>query len=354
MNFTVNSRKNLYKIFYEVSELKYKKKDEKNQYVYVDLFNSFENKQEIASGIEGKIYKVNLYNDIFLGIKLVDLKKMITTKNINKEILDKTPKQIYDLFYSLSKNTSYPSLIEIISFTLTNQLVFQKICPHFVLNYYWEYKNNQFIHYNEFINYDTLQNWAKESRAEHEWVNILLQVLFAIISMKKYFNMTHCDVYTKNILVQKVSKGGAWKYIINNKEYLLPNIGWVVLINDFGFTTIPDKMYVEWYYKRDIEKKPPKEYELFDFNKLAYDLLSSHVFDNFEFSKNILTNSLKLFYNNNIEILNATYDLHIWYFKHIHNKEINTLNNDIIEIYNMDKHLNKKLLPPHFDNFSTF
>lgn len=353
MNFTVNSRKNLYKIFYELSEQKYQKKDEKNQYVYADLFNSFENKQEIASGIEGKIFKITIFDNILGTIKLVDLPKMIQTKNINKEILNKKPNQIYDLFYSLTKNTTYPSLIEIISFTLTNQLVFQKICPHFVLNYYWEYKDNQFIYYNEYINHDTLQNWANESRSEQEWINILLQILFAIISMKKYFNMTHCDLYTKNILVQKVPKGGAWKYIINNKEYLLPNIGWICLINDFGFATIPDKMYVEWYYERDLKKKPPREYELFDFNKLAYDLLSAKVFDNFKFSKNILTNSMKLFYNNNIEILNAAYDLHIWYFEHIYKQKIDILNNEIIEVYNMDKKLNKKLLPPNFDNFST-
>lgn len=298
-----------------------------------------------------------MFKDKYISIKLIDVLALVKTKNINKDILNKTPNEIYDIFYSLNTFTKYPSMVEIISFTLTNQLVFQKICPHFVLNYYWEYKDNTFLYYNEYINSDTLQTWAKEPRSEYEWTHVLLQILFAIICMKKYFNMTHCDLYTKNILIQKVPKKGVWKYIINNKEYILPNIGWICLINDFGFSTIPDHLYVEWFYERDIKKikdKNPKEYELFDFNKLSTDLLSAKVFDNFEYSKNILKNSLNLFYNNNIDILNETYNLYIWNFEKTYKQKINTLHEEIIDTYNMDTPLNKQLLPSNLKKLSTF
>jgi hypothetical protein len=352
--FTIDSRKMLYILFYQVTELKYQKKDNSNNYIYKNILDGFEDRKEIAAGKEGSIYQAKLFDELFTSIKIVDLQKLIETKNINKQVLDKTPEQIYDLFYSLETNTIYPSLIEIMSFTLTNQLVFQKKCPHFVLNYYWEYKDNKFIHYNEYINSDTLQNWAKEGRSEYEWTNILLQILFAIISMKKYFNMTHCDLYTKNILVQKVPKKGAWKYIINGKEYLLQNIGWVCLINDFGFTTIPDKMYVDWYFKRDLSDKSQREFELFDFNKLSYDLLSSKVFDNFKYSKKILIDSFNIVFNNNIEIMDATYGLYSWHFAHKYNEPINILNNQLIDTYNMDSPLNKEFLPSNLVKFSTF
>ena len=344
MSFTIDSRIKLYKRFYKIFNEKLKKNKDDN------LFNIFKKtKKEIAYGIEGTVYKAPLDDDHDISIKLIDFQRLVIKKNANIDFLNKTPDDIYEIFNTLKKNTTYPSLVEIISFTLTNQLVFQKISPHFVLNYYWEYNDKKFIYYNEYINNGTLQEWAKQSQTEEVWINILLQIIFAIISMKRYFNMTHCDLSIANILIQQIPKGGAWKYIINKKEYILPNIGWICLINDFGFTTIPDKLYVDWYYTNDLKNIPEKQFEFLDFNKFANELLISKVFDNFKYSKNILTNSISLLYNNNIDILNVTYELHMWYFQQKNKNEIK-----IIDIYDMDKHLNKKLLPQNMFDFSTY
>jgi len=343
--FLIKDRVKFYKDFYKFSQFMYFEKS------HDTFFNCFENKQEIEKGKEGTVYKTKLDNNQEIIIKNINLNKILISKQVNKNILNKTPRDINVLFNNLNTFTEYPSLIEIISFTLTNQLVFQKICPHFALNYYWEYdtidSENYFIYYNEYINNSTLQEWSKTGRSEYEWINILIQIIFAIISLKKYYNMTHCDLYTKNILIQKIPPGGSWRYIINNKEYIIPNIGWVCLLNDFGFATIPDKLYVKWFYEKSIKKMQDKEYNLFDFNKLSHDLLSAQVFDNFIYSKNILLNSVRLIYNNNTDILNDTYNLMQYYIK--------TQNIDLSEIketYNMDKQLNTSLLPTNLISLS--
>ena len=50
--------------------------------------------------------------------------------------------------------------------------------------------------------------------------------------------------------IQIVKPGGYWTYILEGKKYYLPNLGFVVLLNDFGFSLIPNKLYLTWYHKK--------------------------------------------------------------------------------------------------------
>ena len=240
-----------------------------NTYVYKDLSDIFI-KKELASGVEGVVYKT-----IFKGpkqkanqfvMKKINLKAIKSGKGITKSELDLTPDQIYTLFYS-NKSFKKPSLIEIISSTLTNQLVFQNICPHFAINYYWDYRTNIVTLYNEYINY-TFESWIQQKHSNQIWFNALFQIMYALASLKKMFNMLHTDLHIGNILVQKIKKGGYWIYKLNGVDYYLPNLGYVFIISDFGFSWIPNKLYISWYYKdrlKYITKNGQEFYDLFDF-----------------------------------------------------------------------------------------
>ena len=369
MEFSNTIRKNKYISFYNDVNTKLK-----NTLFTNNISTFFKNKKLLASGREGVIYlsnttHINNINNVSNSehtqgegeviIKVVDLQPLVETKGIHPKILNKNPLFIYNLFYSLTRNVSMPSLIENICFILTNQLVFQNISPHFVLNYYWEYCNNTLIYYNEYANYSTLFHWGKINHSYQEWMNILCQIIISIISMQKYFNIIHGDLHSLNILIYKVKKGGYWKYIIDNNEYIIPNLGYIILLSDFGFASIPGKVYVKWYFDDTIKNITRKQQIFFDFKYLSDDLIKQK-----QPVQNLLKESFEKINNkkysknyNLISLLNDYYekiDKHEYNALYKDSEEKNDKSNRFIEIYNLNKPLNTDLLPLNFKHLSTF
>ena len=159
--------------------------------------------------------------------------------------------------------------------------------------------------------------------------------------MQKYFNIIHGDLHSLNILIYKVKEGGYWKYVINKKTYIIPNLGWVVLITDFGFAYIANKVYIKWYYEDHIKKLSTKQRVFYDFNYLSSDLIKQK-----QPIQNILKATLKITtsYSNDYTLT----DLLNEYYNEI------TKPHDIpikfIETYNLDKVFNLKLLPVNFSD----
>lgn len=362
MEFTTINRKNAYKNFYKVAEYIFNKKNSKGNYIYYELFQCFTYKK-IAEGSEGTVLLGNLQKyDNNVIIKISNLQKLFENKGINKDILNRNPYDIYNIFNKLTsdENLDYliSCLIETLTYTLINQLVLQGLCPHFSINYYWEYKQNTLIYYNEYANNSTLFEWLKFKRTNDEYYNMLTQVNIAIITMQKYFNMIHGDLHTLNILVHKVKKGGYWKYVIDNQEYFVPNLGWVFLVSDFGFTVISNKVKVDWYYEGSIKPLSDKSKEFYDFIYLTTN------------PKNINHIVLNIPQNIQTHIHNTIYKYNL----HTYKNNPNTINKDTtmmnilnefyifkkpdtnenpIEIYDINKPLNKSLLPINFQNLST-
>jgi hypothetical protein len=337
MDFNVNTRKQRYIDFYDDVNKTNKVRKNNNIEDIIHIFSLI----KIAQGAEGTIYISRTPNVKHVIVKDIDLKAIFQKKGLNKIVLDKDPLQIYDLFYSMKRNVSMPSLIETIMFTLTNQLVFQNICPHFALNYYWEYTSNKLIYYNEYANYSTLFHWGSVHRPHEEWMNLLFQIIISIISMQKYFNIIHGDLHSLNILIYKVQKGGFWKYTIDGKEYILPNMGYVVLITDFGFAYISGKVYIKWYYEDHIKDISKKERIFYDFNYLCNDLIKQK-----QDIKNILKETMKK------TIKNTKYTLTDLLSDYYSPPEI--LPDEYIDSYNLDTPLNTQLLPLNFRHLSTF
>lgn len=251
MEWTQSLRISKYETFMKSFMDLYSLKNPKTgNYKYKNVLDIFK-RSELSSGAEGIVYKSqfkgNKTGEYFI-IKTINLKQIKHDKGITRSEINVTPDQIYTLFYS-NKSFNKPSLTEIISATLTNQLVFQNICPNFVINYYWDYKNNIVNLYNEYINFSDFHTWSKQKHSNEIWFNALFQIMYALTALKRHFNMLHTDLHMGNILVQKIKPGGHWIYKLDGVDYYVPNLGYIFLVSDFGFAWIPKKLLIPWYYK---------------------------------------------------------------------------------------------------------
>ena len=246
---------------------------------YKKLFKHFKDKKDIlvkdkvlGEGFQGKVYR---YFKKHKGESEDD-----NGMAIKKMYLDKTESKYVDNIFS-TKALAHGPFLEIASNQLTNELVLQKICPNFMLNYHYEFIEREGIcsdlypqssfFYNEFINNaETYTDWVSRPHSEQLWYNAYFQISSGIYALQKYFNMTHLDLHSDNVLVKKVKKGGYWKYIINNREYIVPNLGYVFYICDFGHAWIPSE-FQSWYMAQKYKNK--KIHKAFDISQLFYSTL---------------------------------------------------------------------------------
>lgn len=346
MEYTVTSRKNAYLTFMSnLSELF-------NSSSHDDIINIFKSKK-IASGVEGSVFlsAFKHKNASPIIIKQVKLKKLKITKTVYNYILNASPKTIYKLFetYKIFKQ---PAFIEIVSQTLTNQLIFQNICPNFSMNYYWEFDNKKKIiySYNEYVNSGDFDSWAKKRHSKQLWFNALFQIMYGLICLKRYFNMIHSDFHTKNILVKRVKSGGYWIYTINNINYHLPNLGYIFLIHDLGFSWIPKKLYVKWHVNDTLSKLSESGVHYYDIstfiNQITYH--RSHYIVPSSFKQYLLIT----FHHELNSIFDKKQKQFILLedkFKHIFNsfsKVPNTLN--VLDTFSADKQFDKSKIPSNF------
>ena len=248
MEFTINTRENSIINFTNdltrsINEINSKNNKESKYTNTLGIFS----KKFLSKGVEGSVYK-SFFKDPHSFFDPIAI-KISTTKN-DKNLKKLSQKQIYKLFYT-NKAFHTRNFIELLSQTLTNQLVLQNICPNFLLNFYWEYDTSHLnlITYNEFANFSDFESWCKIKHSDIYWFNALFQIMIGLIAIKKFFGMLHTDLHIKNILVHKVKPGGYWTYIINNVKYHVPNLGYIFFIHDFGYAYIKKKLYIDWHYK---------------------------------------------------------------------------------------------------------
>lgn len=64
--------------------------------------------------------------------------------------------------------------------------------------------------------------------------NILFQVLAALHSVQKHLFMFHNDLKMPNLLFMRTTDTGCTEYTIRDTKYYLKNVGYTVILNDFG------------------------------------------------------------------------------------------------------------------------
>jgi hypothetical protein len=238
----------------------------------------------------------------------------------------------------------YENFIELAVMRMTNELVLQKISPHFILHYKSTFKKreegactDQYLYsskyYNEMIGgSETFSQWVRHKHDIDTWYNAYFQITSAIYCLQSYFNLTHLDLHSDNILVKRVKPGGVWKYKINDKNYYVPNYGYIFFINDFGHAWIPDSLQ-SWIIRKKYKGKK-KIYKNFDIMRLFTSTL--------DFSTSPA--SFKRTIRNIIEDLGTDKN-----FTNIIESIWNTYNKKpkgkIIESYDLDKSIDTKKLP---------
>lgn len=174
----------------------------------------------------------------------------------------------------------YENFIELAVMKMTNELVLQKISPHFILHYKSTFKKREegactdiylysSKYYNEIISgSETFSKWVKHKHNINVWYSAYFQITTAIYCLQHYFNLTHLDLHADNILVKRVEPGGVWKYNIDGKNYYVPNYGYVFFINDFGHAWIPDSLQ-SWIIRKKYKGKNKKPiYRNYDIMRL--------------------------------------------------------------------------------------
>jgi len=313
MEYNIKHRKNLYKKF--VQSLN---KTGRNR---LDL----KKKDLLGKGYQGIVYNY------------CDKKNCVAVKKVFLE--NKQARYLKNPFSIPA--LKYENFIELASMKLTNPIVLQKICPHFILHYKSTIKKSEAPcedeypysskYYNEYIDGGiTYTKWVKQMHTKNEWYNAYFQITVAIYCLQKYFNMIHLDLHSDNILVKRVKSGGYWKYIINGKSYYVPNYGFIFFINDFGHAWIPEN-FQSWIVRKKYKTKVI--HKNFDIMKLFNSTL------NFSTSSPSFKNEIKqiikdLETNKNFtDIIESMWDNYL-------KRQTN-----IIESYNLDKPVSLSEVP---------
>lgn len=274
----------------------------------------------LGRGYQGTVYKYCYKDSCLTGF--IAIKKIYLNNKESKYIKDPLNK----------KALGYGNYIELASSILINQLLLQNISQNFIFNYSHEYSERDGIcsdkypyvsyHFNEYIgNSETYSDWVQYHHQTNEWYNAYFQIMSGIYALQKYFNMTHLDLHAANILIKKIEKGGYWNYIIDGNSYIVPNLGYIFYIGDFG------QAYI--HNLKTVNKKVNNSSDIHMLFKSTLNIsLSSN-----EFKKNIkrLIKKLKL----GELVSDVIYEF--WGSKYQYSD-----NKTIIETFNMDKKLKIK------------
>ena len=68
-------------------------------------------------------------------------------------------------------------------------------------------------------------------------LNAYIQLFISLYYFHKLTGMAHNDIKFNNFLYHKTKSGDKFRYFIGNNTYVLENMGYIWVINDFGLAT---------------------------------------------------------------------------------------------------------------------
>jgi hypothetical protein len=128
-----------------------------------------------------------------------------------------------------------------------NDIIKKKICPNVpytfevfsckecLITINNEMRNSEcLINCSEIGNYDLEKYLEKNILSVTALNSLLFQIMAGLHTLQYHYQVCHFDIKAPNILIYNVTPGGYWKYVIYEKEYYIPNYGFLAIINDFG------------------------------------------------------------------------------------------------------------------------
>jgi len=163
-----------------------------------------------------------------------------------------------------------------------------------------EYYDDVSILISEWANGGDLLDYLRnnyQTMTIRQWRVIFFQVISVLaVIQKKYPEFRHNDMKANNILIQKIAmrkENNKFKYKINNKDYIVPNIGIQIKLWDFDFACIPGvvenaKVNTNWCNKINIKPEKNRYYDLhYFFNTLTKKGFLSQFYDAPEIPKKV-------------------------------------------------------------------
>jgi len=95
-------------------------------------------------------------------------------------------------------------------------------------------KNKYIVVLNELANGDT-HWWFTQTYTDEVYRSVILQMIYAIYQLHK-IGYNHNDLHLGNFLIHKIEPGSPFPYTIYGKEITVPNLGYLVVLWDFGLS----------------------------------------------------------------------------------------------------------------------
>lgn len=212
---------------------------------------------------------ISLYNDD-KTLKLIQFKKRIGSKSkygmaylnsgygkarilrFSIKVLeyDRHSLQELDVLRKVTKlveSMKTPHLPLVYKILYCNDPCIKSACPKLIR----DKQDGYFLVLNELANYD-LKTFLKESH-EHEILsNILAQIMISIYNIH-LLKVLHTDCHLGNFLLHEVKEGGYWHYNILGRDFYLPNLGYQVVLWDFGLSeNVQNVSHI--YFEKDFKR----------------------------------------------------------------------------------------------------
>ena len=163
-----------------------------------------------------------------------------------------------------------------------------------------EYHNDVSILISEWANSGDLLDYLRNNykvMSLRTWRVLFFQIISVLaVIQKKYPDFRHNDLKANNILIHTIeirNKNNKFKYKINGKDYIVPNIGFQIKLWDFDFACIPgivdnSKVDAEWTNKINVNTKRNRYYDLhYFFNTLTKKGFFPQFWEDNEISKRV-------------------------------------------------------------------
>ena len=121
---------------------------------------------------------------------------------------------------------------------LTNRLANDKITNNFLTLYGYTQVFQKDVMIINLID-GNLENWILSKHTDDEWLNMIFQMLYAVLTMQQCLKMYHADMKPKNLLFKKINPS-IFEYNIktNNKTYAYKTkTNYIFMISDFGHSS---------------------------------------------------------------------------------------------------------------------